>query len=198
VGASTCQNDWNDLQQESLTAMKTALITTSIALLPAMLSLAPVAQAPASRVASPIAYVSAQRILEGSPDARTEFARIQTMQQQRTTALRAQQQALEATRQQLALAADAPARAQLQQQELKERTELERATAQAQADLQSLQREVNNTLQTKVRAVVEDLVKAQNIQLVLNGDSAVIWGASNIDLTPAVIERLNAKPAPAK
>ena len=178
--------------------MKTALITTSIALLPAMFSLLPAGQAPAARVTSQVAYVSAQRILEGSPDAKAEFARLQTMQQQKTTALRAQQQTLETTRQQLAQAADGPGRIQLQQQELQQRTDFERATVKAQADLQTLQREVNIALQTKVKAVVEDLVKGQNIQLVLNGDAAVVWAAPGVDLTPAVIERLNAKPAPAK
>jgi Skp family chaperone for outer membrane proteins len=178
--------------------MKTALITTSIALLPAMLSLAPAAQAPAASSTPRIAYISAQRIVEGSPDAKAEFARLQTMQQQKATALRAQQQTLEATRQQLAQTADGGGRIQLQQQEVQQRTDLERATAQAQADLQTLQREVNTALQTKVRAVVDDLVKGQNIQVVLNGEAAVIWAAPGTDLTAAVIARLNAKPAPAK
>jgi len=175
--------------------MKTAVITTSIALLPAMFSLAPAAQTAATRVTSPIAYVSAQRIMAEFPEARADVARLQAMQQQKATALRAQQQALESTRQQLANAADGAARVQLQQQEQQQRTDLERATAQAQADLQTLQRQINTDLQAKVKVVVEDLVKAQNIQLVLNGDSAVIWAASSTDLTPAVIERLNAKPA---
>ena len=178
--------------------MKTALITTSIALLPAMLSLAPAVQAPATPGAPRIGYISAQRIVEGTPDVRAEFTRLQTTQQQRATALRAQQQTLEATRQQLAQAPEGAGRIQLQQQELQQRTELEKATIQAQTDLQTLQREVNSALQTRVRTVVEDLVKGQNFQMVLNGEAAVIWAAPGTDLTPAVIERLNAKPAPAK
>jgi Skp family chaperone for outer membrane proteins len=175
--------------------MKTALITTSIALLPAMLSLAPVAQAPAAPGRPRIAYVSAQRIVDGVPEAKAEFLRVQTMQQQRATALRAQQQTLEATREQLARATDAAQRTQLQGQEVQQRTDLEKATLQAQGDLQTLQRQVNNDLQTKVKAVVADLVKGQNIEAVLNGDTSIVWAVPNADLTQAVIEKLNAKPA---
>ena len=47
-----------------------------------------------------------------------------------------------------------------------------------------------------MKTVVEELVKGQNIQVVLN-DTTVIWAAPDTDLTAAVIERLNAQPAPA-
>jgi Skp family chaperone for outer membrane proteins len=177
--------------------MKTALITTSIALLPAMLSLAPAAQAPAARGIAQIAYVSGQRILADSPETKAEFAKLPAMQQQRATELRAKQQALETTRQQLAQAGDGAARAQLQLQEQQQRTDFERASAQAQIDLQTLQRQLNTDLQVRVKAVVEDLVKGQNIQLVLS-DTAVIWATPSMDLTAAVVQRLNAKSAPAK
>jgi outer membrane protein len=175
--------------------MKTALITTSIALLPALLSLSPAGQAPAAPGIPQIAYISGQRILTESSEAKADFARLPALQQQKTTELRAKQQALDATRQQLAQASDNSTRLQLQQQELQQRTEIERAAAQAQVDLQTLQRQLNSDLQTRVKVVLDDLVKGQNVQLVLN-DTAVIWAAPSTDLTAAVIERLNAKPAP--
>jgi len=177
--------------------MKSVILTTSIALLPAVFSLAPASQAPPSPGTPQIAYVSAQRILAESPDARADVARFQAMQQQKTTELRAQQHALDATRQKLAQASDGSGRIQLQQQELQQRLDLERATGQAQADLQALQRQVNTDLQSKVKGVVEDLVKGKNIQLVLNGDAAVIWAAPSTDLTADVLERLNATAKPA-
>lgn len=177
--------------------MKTAFVTTSIALLPAMFSLAPAGQAPATQGTSRIAYVSGQRIVAESPETKAAFARLPALQQERATALRAKQQALEATRQQLAQTSDGSTRIQLQQQELQQRTDLERATVLAQADLQALQRQLDADLKSKVKAVVDDLVKGQNIQLVLN-DQAVVWAAPDTDLTGAVVERLNAKPTAAR
>jgi hypothetical protein len=32
------------------------------------------------------------------------------------------------------------------------------------------------------------------VQVVLNGDSAVVWAAPGLDLTKMVVDRLNAKP----
>src|SRR6478672_10479964 len=101
--------------------MKTAFIATSIALLPAMFSLAPAGQAPAAQAAPRIAYVSGQRILAESPEAKAEFARFPALQQQKATELRVKQQALDATRQQLAQAGDSTARAQLQLLEQQQR-----------------------------------------------------------------------------
>jgi len=175
--------------------MKTALIAASIAFIPAIFSLASAGQAPAPRATSQVAYISGQRILAESRDAKADFARLPALQKERATALRAKQQALEATRQKLAQA-DGPTRLQLQQQELEQRTDLERSTVQAQTDLQALQRQLDADLKIKVKAVVEELVKGKNIQVVLN-DTTVIWAAPDTDLTTSVIERLNAGPAPA-
>ena len=172
--------------------MKSALITASFALFPALFFLAPGGQT-APPAPSRIALVSGQRILAESPETKGEVARLQLLQQQKATELRSKQQALEATRQQLAQAGADAARIPLQQQEQQQRTDLERATVQAQSDLQTLQRQLQTDLQTKVKAVVDDLVKGQDFQVVLNGDTAVIWAAPGVDLTSAVIERLNAK-----
>jgi Skp family chaperone for outer membrane proteins len=177
--------------------MKTLLASIPLALLLTFLSPAGSAQAPASRPTLPIGYISAQRILAESTIGRAQSARFQTAQQQKTGELRAKQQALEATRQLLAQATDNAARLQLGQQEQQQRTDLERSTAQAQTDLQTIQREVQTELQTQVKSVLADLVKARDLELVLNSDNVLAWGAANLDLTPAVIERLNAAPAPA-
>ena len=141
-----------------------------------------------------IAFVSAQRILAESSHGKADVARMQALQQQKTTEIRTKQQALEATRQQLAQAADSGARDRLQQQEQQQRTDLERAAAQAQSEIQALQRQVQNDLQTRVRPVVEDAAKSENVQIVLNGDTAVVWAAPGLDLTKVVIDRLDAKP----
>ena len=176
--------------------MKTSLIATSLALVPAIFSLGPIAQAPAPQAKAAIAYVSAQRIFAESVEGKAQLAKVQAMQQERAADLRSRQQTLEATRQQLAQA-DGAARVHLQQQELQQQTDLARATAQAQADLQTLQRQAQADVQGRVKTILDDVAKSQNIQLVLNGDTSVVWSAPGTDLTGAVVERLNSNAATA-
>jgi len=157
-------------------------------------------QTPATRPSLPVAYVNIQRALAESAVGKAELARVQTLQQQRANELRTRQQTLETLRSQLAQASEAATRVKLQQQETQQRTDLERATVQAQQELQNLQRKVVADFQGRMRGIIDELVKAQGLQLVLNGEQAVIWSAPGADLTNSVIERLNAqsKTAPAK
>lgn len=174
--------------------MKSLLMATPIALLPTFFSFVQAGQAPAQTL--PIGYISAQRILAGSIEGKANVARFQSMQQEKTNQLRTMQQALETTRQKLARAPIA-ARSELQRQEQLQRTDLERANAQAQADLQALQRQLNADLQVKLRPHVDDLAAAKKLQLILNEDTTVMWAAPGMDLTAALIERLDGKAAPA-
>ena len=176
--------------------MKTLFATLPIAMLPTLFSLGGSVQAPASRPPTVVAYVSSQRIFAESSDGKAEVARVQTMQLQKANELRTKQQTLETIRQQLAQTTDGTARAPLQQQELQQRTDLERATVVAQAELQALQRQVQADVLARVKPVIEGLVKGQNVQLVLNADTSVVWAAPGADLTSAVIDRMNNRPAP--
>jgi outer membrane protein len=175
--------------------MKTLLMIIPLALVVALLSSAAAGQAPASRGTVTIGYVSAQRIFAEANEAKAEVTRIQTLQQQKATDLRTKQQALEGTRAQLAAATDPALRVQLQPQEQQQRTDLERATAQAQVDLQTAQRQMQAQVQGRVKTILDDVAKAQNLQVVLNGDAAVLWAAPGLDLTSAVIERMNKAPS---
>ena len=177
--------------------MKTALTSLVIG---ALVTAVVAGQATNPRSSLPIGYVNIQRAAAGSAEGKAQLARIQTLQQQRTNELRTRQQTLEGTRKQLAEASESAVRVKLQQQESQQRTDLERATVQAQQELQNLQREVLTEFQGRLRVIVEELVKGQGLQLVLNGEQAVIWSAPGIDLTNSVIERLNSQPkaTPAK
>lgn len=154
----------------------------------------------AARPTLPVAYVSGQRIFTESTEGKALRAKLEAQQQQRANEIRTRQQTLEGIRKQLAQATDNAARVQLQQQELQQRTDLERANAQAQSEMQKLQRQVQTEFQGRVREVLAEVTKGQNVQMVLNGDLAVVWSAPGSDLTNAVIERLNTQPAgaPAK
>jgi outer membrane protein len=174
--------------------MKLLLVTLSVALAATVLSRVAAGQTPASRGIPGIAYISPQQILTKSPLFQAALTTLQSVQQQKGVELREKQQALETIRRRLAVSADEAARADLQRIEQQQATDLERATGQAQAELQALQRQFQSDLQTKVRPIVEDLAREQKLQLVLTAEGAVFWAAPGMDLTPAVLERLNAAP----
>jgi len=171
--------------------MKLLLVAFGGAVVGSMLSISIVGQAQSSKTPSAVAFVSANRIFTETQHGRSQVGRIQALQQQTNTDLRAKQQALDATRQQFATATEPAARAQLQQKEVQQRTEFERATIQAQTDLTSLQREVNTDLQQRVRTALDDLMKTQNYQLIVNSDTTVLWSVPELDLTSAVVARMN-------
>jgi len=173
--------------------MKSLLIAVIAALLGSTFSLAMVGQAQSTKTPSAVAYVSNSRIVSESAHGRSEAARVQRITQQKAAELQMKQQALEATRREMATTTDATKRSTLAQQEITQRTELERATAQTQVEFQNLQREVNNDLLTRVRAILDDMMKSQNYQLVLNSDSSLVWFSPELDLTAAVIARMNAQ-----
>lgn len=171
------------------------LITSLIA---GILVLAVVAgQALNPRPTAPLGYVSGQRIFAETNEGKALMAKVQAQQQQRVNDVRARQQAIENLRKQSAQTTDNAVRMQLQQQELQQRADFERASAQAQAELQNLQRQVQTEFQGRVRGVLAEIMKGQNVQMVLNGDLAVVWSDPGTDFTNAVIERLNSQPAAA-
>jgi Skp family chaperone for outer membrane proteins len=155
-------------------------------------------QAPAlTRPGGVIAYVSGQRLSAETTVGKEARGRVQALQQAKTAELKSLQVALETTRQQLANTPDGTARLPLQQQEQQQRADLDRATAQAQADIQALQRQIATDMQGKVRAQLTELLKGTDIQVVVQLETAIVWAAPGLDLTSAVIERLNASDAAA-
>ena len=166
----------------------------SLALTGALGGLAVAARQGTTPLAADTSYVVVrpQRLLEQSVPGKALLAKAQSFQQQKAVELKARQQALEAIRKELAAAADPARRTQLQLQESTQRTDFERATLQAQNELQVLQRQISIELQAQTVVVLDKLLEGSKVNLVLNGDSAVVWGRSSTDITPAVIERLNA------
>lgn len=137
-----------------------------------------------------IAYVSARRVVAESAQGRAGTARLQAEQQERAASLRMRQQELESARREIVRTADGAAAAKLQQRIQQQQIELAQATIQAQNDLQALQREIQNALDEEIKPIIEEVAKEQGIDLVLTADSTVLYGASSLDLTPAVLARL--------
>lgn len=174
----------------------------SLALL--TLGIMPLAEQAAPRPATPIAYVSLQKILSESAEARNGAKQLESLRQERSQEVTARQKALEATRLELANAGGilrGARRAELQERVRQQESDLQRVSQQGQADLQNLQRRIQADLRGKINGIVADIMKRRAIVFVLNEDSAIIAAPAAADLTREVLDRLNAagaSAAPAK
>jgi Skp family chaperone for outer membrane proteins len=175
--------------------MNTRLLAASVIVFPALaavLSLQGVTRGPDT---SGIAIVSGRRVMASSAEARAALTRAQEKQRQTAADLRAKQEALAATRRDLDAATDPKTRAELQTRAEQQQAELSRETAEAQTDIAAAQRELQTELATILNPVLTDLGKERGIELILNADVAVLWGARSLDLTNDVIERMKARGA---
>ena len=175
--------------------MDTRFLALSLVVVPTLASVLSLQGAPVAPTAR-IAIVSGQRLIAGSAEARAVLERSQARQRQAAADLRTRQQALEATRRELAAAKDPRARAELEKREAQQVAELKSEASEAQTDVAAAQRQMQADLQTILSPVLNELGKERNIELILNADVAVLWGARHLDLTNDVIQRINSrKPA---
>lgn len=171
--------------------MKTWLLAVSAAIVGGVVSASLVGEAQTAKTPSAVAFVNVNRLMNETTHGRGEAGRLQTLQQQRSTDLRNRQAGLETLRQQIAATTDSAERQPLAQKEAQQRTEFERAVQQATLDMQNLQREINTDMQRRTRAILDELMKTQPYQLVLNADTSLLWSNPELDLTSAVIGRMN-------
>lgn len=151
------------------------------------------------RTALPIAFVSLQKLVSESAQAKDAAKRLETLRQAKAQELSAKQKALEEVRLRLANAGGifrASKRAELLAEAKRQETELQRATQQAQTDFQNLQRELQADLRRRVGDIVTDIAKRRGIQFVLNEETALVLAPSGASLTAEVLERLNATSSP--
>ena len=141
-----------------------------------------------------VAYISSQRISNETIEGKAGQAKLKAFQEQKAAELREKQRALQETRDLLSRT-EPEKRVALQEQEQKQRTDLEAATVLMATEVQRMQRLVSTDLAQKIRAVLDQLLKGRDIQLVLQSESVVIWSVPGSDLTNEVIERLNAAEA---
>lgn len=164
-----------------------------------LMFIAALALLPSAEAAQPraVGYVSMQMVLNEATETKAAAERIKATQQQKAGDLRVKQQALEETRRQLGEPAGLFQGKRLREQEERQRIQLEQATAQAQQELQTLQQQIQRELRARLKTVLDELARRHGLELVLNHDTSVLWAAPGLDLTAAVVERLNATvPAP--
>jgi Skp family chaperone for outer membrane proteins len=151
--------------------------------------------------ATPIAYLSVQKILNESTPAKAAAKQLEDLRQSKTQEIAAKQKALESTRLQLANAGgvfSGSTRTKLTAQEKAQETELQKLTQDSQNELQTLQRQLQTDLRRELLTIVAALAGPKGVPIVLNSDTAIVWAApGTIDLTAEVLERLNANAAAA-
>jgi Skp family chaperone for outer membrane proteins len=153
----------------------------------------------------PIVYVSIQRILTESEDAKAAAKEIDELRTARQKELAAKKQALDATKLEAANSGGWFSRSRLA--ELTERAkaqeaDLQLATQQAQTDLQDAQKKMQERLRADVNGVLTKLATERGVAYVLNQDTAIVLAPAAANLTDEVLTRMNAAfaartPAPA-
>src|SRR5947208_404701 len=109
-----------------------------------------------STPASSIAYVSAQRLLTESTQAKAAAKQLEDFSRAKAQEIAAKQKALEATRLQLANAGgifSGSARTKLRAQESQQQSELQKVTQESQNELQNLQRQLQSDLRREFNGI---------------------------------------------
>jgi Skp family chaperone for outer membrane proteins len=142
-----------------------------------------------------LAFVSIQRVAAQSAIGQAMAKRLETARQEKTRALTVKQQRVESLRLQIAQNGGVLYRSKreaLQKEEERERAELERLKETSQNELQTLQREIQTAFQADLKTALVDLAAQRDADIVLNGDTSVVWAKPGFDLTDDTIKRVDA------
>jgi Skp family chaperone for outer membrane proteins len=126
-----------------------------------------------------IATLSVQRLISESAAGRAANQQLQALAQKMSTDVSAKQKELQG----------APSAGGDNRQ-----AELQRFVQQSQAEYANAQRQLQNEFREKLNPIVASVAASHGVDLVLNGDTAVVWAAPSLDLTSAVLARLGAAP----
>jgi outer membrane protein len=150
-----------------------------------------------------IAYVIMQRIFFESTDGKAAAAKIQALEQKKTTEINEKNKALQGLTQKLEKEASVmspSAQADLQKQAERTRLEIERSTQDAQQELQELQGQIEQDFNRKVQPLLGQVAQEKGLHFIFNGQgSGIAWADSGLDVTADVIKKLDAAtktPAP--
>lgn len=149
-----------------------------------------------------IAYVVLQRIANESGDGKQATARIQALQQKKTTELNEKNKQLQGLQQKLekeSSVMSAAAQGDLQKQIERLQVDIQRATQDAQQEIQELQAQLQQDFTRKVEPVLAQVGQEKGLHFIFNGpDSGLVWADGGLDITADVIKKLDTAPkAPA-
>lgn len=170
----------------------------------------PAAAAPAATPQPPapfpqgakVAYVNLQAIMQGSADGKAAAARLQAETKKRSAEAEAKMKSMQANQAKLqgsGALMSADARAQLESEIQKQQRDGERYEQDAQAELNEMQKDLQQAYNEKLFPVLEQLTKEKGLSLLFSvADSGLIWAEPGLDLTPEAIKKMDALPTPPK
>ena len=142
-----------------------------------------------------LAHFSPQRAYVESAAGKAAQSRLATLEAERAREIGAREQAIRTRQDALDKAASVlsdTARADRTREIEKFKIELNRFIEDAQAEMVGVRREVESAFLTKLRPALESVSKSRGLPLVFNADAGFLaWADPALDVTPAVIERLN-------
>ena len=142
-----------------------------------------------------MAFLDLQRVAAESAEGKVASGKVQELTKKKTAELGEKTKALQANQEKLkqggAVLNDA-ARAQTQREIDRLTVEIDRFQEDANAEVQSLQQELQGDFQEKLRPVVDSLVKELAIGLLFSaGDAGAIYVDPSLDITGEVIKRFD-------
>jgi outer membrane protein len=156
----------------------------------------PQAPAPFGLSGLRIAFFSPQRAFSESDAGKAGLARLQALDEKRgrevearTLELRKREEVLKASLGML----NADGRLQQTRELEKFRLDVNRFVEDAQAEFLSVRREIENAFLVRVRPIIEQLAKDQQLDVILNADTQmVLWADRSVDITSEVVRQLAA------
>ena len=194
-----------------------APLASLVLLLSAAPLLAQTAQAPPSQQPAPtpaaspqppapfpqgakVAYVNLQAIMQGSADGKAAAARLQAETKKRSAEAEGKMKTMQLNQQKLQSGGalmSAEARAQLESEIQKQQRDGERYEQDAQAELNEMQKDLQQAYNEKLFPVLEQLTKEKGLSLLFSvADSGLIWAEPGLDLTPEAIKKMDSLPTP--
>lgn len=177
--------------------MKAVVLAAVLALVPLSAS----AQTPFGLSGLRVAFFSPQRAFAESDQGKAGMTRLKELQEKsareieaRNKALQAQEQALE---QSLGILNE-ETRNQRTREIEKVRLDVERFVQDAQANFLGVQREIETAFTIRLKPALEEVAKANKLQLILNLDTeSLLWADPALDITADVVKQLARADAPA-
>jgi outer membrane protein len=150
-----------------------------------------------------IAYINAQFIASNSADGKASTAKINDLTTKKSTAINEKNKALQAAQQKLQSGSllNEAARTQLEKEVEKINVDLQRMQQDAQAEVNELQRDLQQEFEKKLMPIIQQVAQEKGIHMLFSvTDSGIIWADTGLDLSGEVIKRLDAAAAkpPAK
>ena len=146
-----------------------------------------------------VAYFYIQAVASSAKDGQAASGKVKMLQDAKLAELNEKQKALQAVQDRLqkeaSVLSDAT-RGQLEKDLDRMQKDLQRFSQDAQAEVEELQRDLQQEFQQKLLPIVEQLGEDMNLHMIFSAaDSGLVWADTGLDLTAEVVKRMDAQSA---